>query len=41
MKVARTVLGGGSFSNKMTYLDRPFAALLLLITGYDLTSFRE
>ena len=30
MKVARTVLRGGNFSNKMTYLDRPYAALLLL-----------
>jgi len=31
MKVARTVLRGGNLSNKMTYLDRPYAALLLLI----------
>ena len=35
MKVARTVPRGGSFSNKMTYLYRPYAALLLLIIGYD------
>ena len=38
MKVARTVLGGGNFSNETTYLNRPHAALLLLVTGYDLTS---
>jgi hypothetical protein len=31
MKVARTVPRGGSFSNKMTYLTRPYAALLLLV----------
>jgi len=31
MKVARTVLRGGNLSNKMTYLTRPYAALLLLI----------
>jgi hypothetical protein len=35
MKVARTVLWGGKFSNKPTYLDRPYAALLLLKIGYD------
>ena len=35
MKVARTVPRGGDFSNKTTYLDRPYAALLLLIIGYD------
>ena len=40
MKVACTVLGGGNFSNKTTYLDRPYAALLLLITGYNITNFR-
>ena len=34
MKVARTVLRGGNFSNRMTYLDRPYAALLLLVIGY-------
>lgn len=28
MKVARTVLRGGKFSNKSTYLNRPYAALL-------------
>lgn len=33
MKVARTVLGGGKFSNGPTYLNRPYAALLLLIIG--------
>lgn len=31
MKVARTVPRGGNFSNKMTYLYRPYAALLLPI----------
>jgi hypothetical protein len=31
MKMARMVLEGGKFSNKMTYLNRPFAALLLLL----------
>ena len=36
MKVARTVLRGGNFSNKTTYLTRPYAALLLLITKYNL-----
>ena len=35
MKVARTVLGGGNFSNKTTYLARPYAALLSLIIDYD------
>ena len=34
MKVARTVLRGGNFSNKTTYLNRPYAALLLLVIGY-------
>ena len=34
MKAACTVLGGGNFSNKTTYLDRPYAALLLLVIGY-------
>ena len=34
MKVARTVLRGGKFSNKPTYLDRPYAALLSLIIDY-------
>jgi hypothetical protein len=38
MKVARTVLGGGNFSNKATYLNRPYAALLLLVIAYDRTS---
>ena len=38
MKVARTVLGGGNLSNKTTYLARPYAALLLLVTEYDFTS---
>lgn len=28
MKVARTVLRGGKFSNRSTYLNRPYAALL-------------
>ena len=41
MKVARTVLGGGNFSNKTTYLDRPHAALLLLVIGYNLTGSSE
>jgi hypothetical protein len=40
MKVARTVLGGGNFSDKTTYLNRPYAALLLLITGYNMINFR-
>ena len=31
MKVARTVLRGGKISNNLTYLNRPYAALLLLI----------
>ena len=39
MKVARTVPRGGSFSNKITYLNRPYAALLLLIIEYDGTDF--
>ena len=34
MKVARTVLRGGKFSNEPTYLNRPYAALLLLIIRY-------
>lgn len=38
MKVARTVLRGGNFSNKTTYLNRPYAALLLLVIAYDRTS---
>jgi|HubBroStandDraft_3_1064219.scaffolds.fasta_scaffold980768_1 hypothetical protein len=40
MKIARTVLRGGNFSNETTYLNRPYAALLLLIIDYDLPSFR-
>ena len=39
MKVARTVPRGGSFSNKMTYLNRPYAALLLLIIEYNNSKF--
>lgn len=39
IKVASTVLRGGSFSNNTTYLNRPFAALLLLIIGYSMASF--
>lgn len=39
MKVARTVLRGGNVSNNMTYLDRPYAALLLLVTEYDVLGF--
>lgn len=35
MKVARTVPRGGDFSNKTTYLNRPYAALLLLFMEYD------
>jgi hypothetical protein len=38
MKVACTVLRGGNFSNKTTYLNRPYAALLLLVTEYDIMS---
>ena len=38
MKVARTVLRGGSISNNITYLNRPYAALLLLVIEYDKTS---
>ena len=38
MKVARTVLRGGNISNNTTYLDRPYAALLLLVTEYDIMS---
>jgi hypothetical protein len=37
MKVARTVLRGGDLSNKKTYLNRPYAALLLLVIGYNVT----
>ena len=36
MKVARTVLRGGNVGNDTTYLDRPYAALLLLVTEYDM-----
>ena len=36
IKVARTVLRGGNFSNKITYLDRPHAALLFLMVRYDI-----
>lgn len=39
IKVACTVLKGGSFNNKITYLNRPFAALLLLNIGYNTASF--
>ena len=39
MKVARTVPRGGNLSNETTYLNRPYAALLLLVIGYDLTKF--
>ena len=38
MKVACTVLRGGNLSNKTTYLDRPYAALLLLVIGYGIIS---
>ncbi len=41
MKVARTVLKGGIFSNKMTYLYRPYAALLLLFIVYNKTYISE
>jgi len=41
MKVARTVLKGGTLSNKMTYLNRPYAALLLLVIVYNITNFSE
>jgi hypothetical protein len=40
VKIACTVLGGGNFSNRITYLNRPFAALLLLIIDYDISNFR-
>ena len=36
MKVACTVLRGGNVGNNTTYLDRPYAALLLLVTEYDI-----
>ena len=39
IKVACTVLKGGNFNNKITYLNRPFAALLLLNIGYNTASF--
>ena len=39
MKVARTVLRGGNYSNIMTYPNRPYAALLLLVIEHDLTNF--
>jgi hypothetical protein len=38
MKVARTVLRGGKFSNEPTYLHRPYAALLFLVIEYDCIS---
>lgn len=41
MKVAHTVLRGGSISNNITYLNRPYAALLLLVIGYGMTSISE
>ena len=34
VKAARAVLRGGKFSNRPTYLARPYAALLLLIIRY-------
>jgi hypothetical protein len=40
MKIACTVLRGGNFSNETTYLNRPYAALLLLIIDYDSRGFR-
>lgn len=39
IKIACTVLKGGNFSNKITYLNRPFAALLLLNIDYNIASF--
>lgn len=39
IKIACTVLKGGNFSNNITYLYRPFAALLLLIIGYNIATF--
>lgn len=39
MKVARTVLRGGNISNNTTYLDRPYAALLLLVIECDIANF--
>lgn len=41
MKVACTVLKGGIFSNKMTYLNRPYAALLFLVIVYNKTNISE
>lgn len=41
MKVARTVLGGGNFSNETTYLTRPYAALLLLVIDYNRKNIRS
>jgi hypothetical protein len=35
VKAACTVLRGGDYSNVTTYLNRPYAALLLLVIGYD------
>lgn len=40
IKIARTILKGGNFSNNITYLTRPFAALLLLIIDYDMAGLR-
>lgn len=39
MKVACTVLRGGNISNFMTYLNRPYAALLLPIIEYVYKGF--
>jgi len=41
MKVARTVLRGGNFSDKTTYLNRPYAALLFLVIACDRTKRRD
>ena len=39
MKVTYMVLTKGIISNNITYLDKPYTALLLLVIGYDITSF--
>ena len=41
MKVARTVPRGGSLSNNITYLNRPYAALLLLVIECDWLNFNN
>nr|QCW06968.1 hypothetical protein [Drechslerella brochopaga] len=41
MKVACAVLRGGNFSDKTTYLIRPYAALLFLVIACDRTNSRN